>query len=136
MQACHLSLFTNKNLKTFDNPSCKCHRRGFKHEQNIQRGHKNICNPSSRNIIWFNPPFSQNVRTNITKLFHCLIDKHFPKSHKLHKIFNRNNLKVSYSCIMNMANIIKSHNQKVLMKTTRPPAKGNATAETKKPLPT
>ena len=68
----------------------------------------------SRNIIWFNPPNSQNVRTNIAKSFLCLIDKHFPKSHKLHKIFNRNNLKVSYSCTTNMANIIKSHNQKIL----------------------
>ena len=68
----------------------------------------------SRNMIWFNPPYSQNVRTNIAKSFLCLIDKHFPKSHKLHKIFNRNNLKVSYSCTTNMANIIKSHNQKIL----------------------
>ena len=42
------------------------------------------------------------------------MNKHFPKSHKLHKIFNRNNLKVSYSCTTNMANIIKSHNQKIL----------------------
>ena len=67
-----------------------------------------------RNIIWFNPPFSQNVRTNIAKSFLCLIDKHFAKSHKLHKVFNRNNLKVSYSCTTNMANIIKSHNQKIL----------------------
>ncbi|KAL9983795.1 hypothetical protein ACROYT_G006025 [Oculina patagonica] len=67
-----------------------------------------------RNIIWFNPPYSQNVRTNIAKSFLCLIDKHFPKSNKLHKIFNRNNLKVSYSCTTNMANIIKSHNQKIL----------------------
>ena len=68
----------------------------------------------SRNIIWFNPPYSQNVQTNIAKSFLCLIDKHFPKSHKLHKIFNRNNLKVSYSCTTNMANIIKSRNQKIL----------------------
>ena len=68
----------------------------------------------SRNIIWFNPPYSQNVRTNIAKSFLGLINKHFPKSNKLHKIFNRNNLKVSYSCTTNMANIIKSHNQKIL----------------------
>ena len=68
----------------------------------------------SRKIIWFNPPYSKNVRTNIAKSFLCLINKHFPKSHNLHKIFNRNNLKVSYSCTTNMANIIKSHNQKIL----------------------
>ena len=67
-----------------------------------------------RNIIWFNPPFSQNVETNVAKSFLQLVDKHFPRSHKLHKIFNRNNLKVSYSCTTNMANIIKSHNQKIL----------------------
>ena len=71
---------------------------------------------SSRNNIWFNPPYSQNVRTNIAKSFLGLVDKHFSKSHKLHKIFNRNNLKVSYSCTTNMANIIKSHNQKILNK--------------------
>ena len=57
---------------------------------------------------------SQNVWTNIAKSFLCLIDKHFPKSNKLHKIFNRNNLKVSYSCTTNMANIIQSRNRKIL----------------------
>ena len=67
-----------------------------------------------RNIIWFNPPFGQNVEMNVAKSFLQLVDKHFPRSHKLHKIFNRNNLKVSYSCTTNMANIIKSHNQKIL----------------------
>ena len=50
----------------------------------------------------------------MAKSFLQLVDKHFPRSHKLHKIFNRNNLKVSYSCTTNMANIIKSHNQKIL----------------------
>ena len=46
----------------------------------------------SRNIVWFNPSYSQNIRTNFAESFLCLIDKHFLKSHKLHKIFNRNNL--------------------------------------------
>ena len=68
----------------------------------------------SRNIIWFNPPYSQNVQTNVAKSFLQLIDKHFPKSHILHKIFNRNNFKVSYSCTTNMANIVKKHNEKIL----------------------
>ena len=78
-----------------------------------QRNQRNQRN-RSRNIIWFNPPFSQNVQTNVAKSFLHLIDEHFPKSSKLHKIFNRNNLKVSESCTTNMANIIKSHNQKIL----------------------
>ena len=85
----------------------------------------------SRNIIWFNPPYNQNVRTNIAKSFLCQIDKHFPKSHKFHKIFNRNNLKVSYSCTTNMANIIKSHNQKILNENNEASEKKNATVEAK-----
>ena len=35
-----------------------------------------------RNIIWDNPPFSNNVQTNICKTFLRLVSKHFPKHHK------------------------------------------------------
>ena len=35
-----------------------------------------------RNIIWFNPPFIQNVKTNIGKKFMALLGKHFPLYHK------------------------------------------------------
>jgi len=35
-------------------------------------------NRRKRNIIWFNPPFSQNVSTNIGKKFFELIKKHSP----------------------------------------------------------
>ena len=67
-----------------------------------------------RNIIWFNPPFSRNVKTNIGKIFINLIRKHFPPYHKFRSIFNKNNLKISYSCMPNMRNIIKNHNSKIL----------------------
>ena len=67
-----------------------------------------------RNIIWFNPPYNQNVTTKIGKTFLQLIDAHFGKNHKLNKIFNRNNVKVSYSCTENIKTIIDSHNKKVL----------------------
>ena len=43
-----------------------------------------------RNIIWFNPPYNKNVSTNIAKKFLNRIDKHFPRTNKLHKIFNNN----------------------------------------------
>ena len=33
----------------------------------------------NRNIIWFNPPFSQTVKTNVAKSFFRLLDKYFPK---------------------------------------------------------
>ena len=35
-------------------------------------------------------------------------------NHKLHKIFNRNSIKVSYSCMRNVKSIISSHNHKIL----------------------
>ena len=71
----------------------------------------------SRNIIWFHPPYSMNVKTNIAKTFLTLLNKCFPKSHKFHKLFNRNNVKVSYSCLPNISNIVTSHNRKVLSNT-------------------
>ena len=88
-----------------------------------------------RNIIWFNPPYNKNVKTNIGKIFLKLVDKHFPKSNKLHKIFNRNTLKVSYSCTENMAQIIKKHNKKITNttdKSTNPACNGRI--KTKCPL--
>ena len=35
-----------------------------------------------RNIIWFNPPFSSNVKTNVGKQFLSLLQKHFPQHRK------------------------------------------------------
>ena len=72
-----------------------------------------------RNITWFNPPYSKNVETNVGKCFLSLIDKHFPKSNPLHKIFNRNTLKLSYSCMGNIKTIISNHNKAVISKSTR-----------------
>ena len=69
-----------------------------------------------RNVIWFNPPFSKNVKTNIARSFLHLVDTHFPAGHKLHKIFNRNTVKVSYSCMNNVRSIITSHNTRIIRK--------------------
>ena len=66
-----------------------------------------------RNIIWFNPPYSKNVKTNIGKIFLNLIKKHFPPHHKFHKLFNKNTVKISYSCTRNIKSIINSHNAKI-----------------------
>ena len=77
-------------------------------------------NPISRKrkIIWFNPPYSRNVQTKVAKQFLNLIDKHFPRDHKFYKLFNRNNVKVSYSCVPNMKSYINSHNIQVTQKPT------------------
>lgn len=67
----------------------------------------------NRKVLWYNPPFSMNVETNVAKKFLSLINKHFPRNHKYHKIFNRNCVKVSYSCMDSMSKILKSHNAKI-----------------------
>ena len=71
----------------------------------------------TRNIIWFNPSYSKSVQTNVARDFLKLIDKHFPAASPLHKIFNRNTVKVSYSCMNNVKRVISSHNKSVLRET-------------------
>ena len=66
-----------------------------------------------RKIIWFNPPFNSNLSTNIGKFFLNLIKKHFPREHKYHKIFNKNSVKVSYSCMPNIKSKINQHNKQI-----------------------
>ena len=67
-----------------------------------------------RDIIYFNPPFCKSVKTNVIKTFLSLIDKHFPKNSKLHKCFNRNNVKSTYCTLPNLKQKINSHNAKIL----------------------
>ena len=74
-----------------------------------------------RNIIWFNPPYNNNISTNIGRFFLNLLQRHFPRQHKFHKIFNKNNVKVSYSCMPNMKTIINGHNKKLLTLPTDNP---------------
>ena len=65
-----------------------------------------------RSIIWFNPPYSRNVATNVGKKFLQIMDKHFPPANPLHKIFNRSKVKMSYRCTPNLARKISAHNSK------------------------
>ena len=41
----------------------------------------------------------------ILRIFLHLLDKHFGRNHKYHKIFNSNSVKISYSCIDNIKKI-------------------------------
>ena len=65
-------------------------------------------------VIWFNSPFSQNVKINIRKTFLKLVKYHFLKHYKSNKIFNKNTLKLSCCCMKNMSSIIKQHNVNIL----------------------
>ena len=74
----------------------------------------------SRKIICFNPPYNRNVKSNIGRVFLCLVNKRFPTGHKLRKIFNRNTLKLSYSSMPNVQQIINGRNQTVFNISAQP----------------
>ena len=81
-----------------------------------------------RKIIWFNPPFSHSVETNVGKEFLRLLDLHFPAHDPLHKIFNRQTVKVSYGCMPSVQASINTHNKKIL-EETKPLAPGNCNCQ-------
>lgn len=88
---------------------------GYSHDFTFEnKSKKSDKKKRKRKIIWFNPPYSRNVTTNIGKEFFKLLDRHFPKGSPLSKIFNRNTVKLSYSCMENMNNIISTHNKHIL----------------------
>ena len=76
-----------------------------------------------RDIIWYNPPFSRNVATNVGRSFLKIVDEEFPKGHALHKIFNRNTVKISHSCMPNLKQNIDDHSKSTLRKTNAVPPK-------------
>ena len=67
----------------------------------------------NRNIIWFRPPWSDSIATNVGGKFLQILRKRFPKENPLGKLFNKNNVKISYGCLPNMNNIIAGHNIKL-----------------------
>ena len=74
----------------------------------------------TRKFIWFNPPYSNHVKTNVGKTFMKLILKHFPKHHRYYKIFNKNMIKLSYNCMPNMGSIITN---KLLFRSLEQPTR-------------
>ena len=64
---------------------------------------------------------SKNVSNNIGKYFLLLMQKHFPNNHKYQRIFSKNNVKISYSCVACIKSIINLHNKEVITeKKTQP----------------
>ena len=125
--SCNEEVFNRNKQHYEDAPKRSGHNVTLRYADNsdhanssTQRTHRS----RKRNIIWFNPPFSKNVKTNVGKIFLGLIKKHFPKDHRYHKIFNKNTVKVSYNCMDNMERIIKQHNNKVLNTPAARPKSG------------
>ena len=87
---------------------------GYQVTLKFEKPSQNTRRNRNRKVIWFNPPFSLNVKTNIGKEFFKLIRKHFPRNLSFRKIFNLNTIKINYSSMKNMKNLIKQPNTRVL----------------------
>ena len=94
---------------------------GFDYKLQFEPEHTSRNKTRRRQVIWFNPPFSANVKTNVARQALRLVDKHFPRHHRYYKLFNRMSVKVSYCCMDSMAHIIQSHNARVLNPPTDTP---------------
>ena len=60
------------------------------------------------------PTLQHQCGHKCAKTFLTLIDKHFPKNKRLSKIFNRNTINVSYSCLPNVKQTISNNNPRLL----------------------
>ena len=87
---------------------------GHNHELRYNPQQRRRGRNRARKVIWYNPPFSKTVKTNIGRKFLQLLDAHFPENNRFHKIFNRSTVKVSYGCMPNIGAAINSHNRSVL----------------------
>ena len=82
---------------------------GYKENLNCTEKNNKIDQKTQKCIIlWFNPPYSKSVKTNMDKLYLCLISKPFPPTHKYRKIFNGNTIKISYTCMSNIKSKISN----------------------------
>ena len=90
-------------------------RAGYNEDLVFEKPKKGQRKNRGRKKLWFNPPYSLTVQTNVTKLYADIINKAFPAGHPyLRKLFNKNNMGISYSTTQNMGAIISSHNKKIL----------------------
>lgn len=86
----------------------------YKLRFNPKNNRKKTRRTRKRNITWYNPPFDMRVKTNLGKKFLRIVCECFPKGHPLRPIFNRNTLKLSYSCMPNAKSTIDTHNKRLL----------------------
>ena len=89
-------------------------RAGYSHKLEYQEELPKGKRKRNRQIIWFNPPYSRSLKTNVGKIFLSLLDKHFPKGSVLYPVINRYKVKLSYRCLPNISAMISQHNKKIL----------------------
>ena len=98
----------NSSNNSSNNDSCNYR---LEDSDNNSNSNNKKTNHRKRKVIWFNPTFCKLSNINIGKYFLKLMDRHFNKDNSLNEIFNRNTLKITYSCKNNIFKIIHNHRQ-------------------------
>ena len=88
-------------------------------EKNIDEMNKKKKRNRKKRQHWFNPPHSDNLRTNVGEKFINIVKSEFNEQHVLHNIFNTKTIRLSYSCMPNMAKQVSMHNAKVFQQHTK-----------------
>ena len=91
---------------------------GYQHEMKYEEKDLSEMNKKKKRnrhkrTHWFNPPHSDNLRTNVGEKFINIVKSEFDENHELHKIFNVNTIRLSYSCMPNMSKKVAMHNGKI-----------------------
>ena len=112
-------------------------RAGYDHILTFNNNHTNSNNTRknrkrTRKCIYWNPPFSKNVKTNLIAEFLKIV-RNFPKNNVLAPIINTNKIKASYRTVPNMARHVSRKNGRVLKRTVAPPPPSCKCQRSRKP---
>ena len=75
---------------------------GFHEEIQFLKRTEPVARGRKRKVIYFHPPWSDQIETKIGQSFLNLLDKHFPRGTELYHFFSRQKVKVSYSNLPNV----------------------------------
>ena len=117
-------IFTLSSNETIFNKSKETYQKslensGYGQTLKYHSPNKNVNNSKRNrklNVIWFNPPFIVNAKTNVRNYFLNLIRKHFPLLHKFSKLFSRITIKLSNNSEPNIKTEIHKHSKNTLRK--------------------
>ena len=109
---------------------CKILDKRPKNDNSSTNIHK-IKRNRKRQIIWFNPPFNLQTKTKIGKLFLNLQKLANYSTSNCIGLFNRTNVKISYSCMPNMNSYTYVHDHKVLNDKPNKPGMNNCDCRNK-----
>ena len=68
--------------------------------------------PTQDNLV--HSTFSKKREKKLGKRVFKLLKRHFSKRHKMSKVFNKDTVKLSYSCCRNISSKIYSNNRRIL----------------------